>query len=139
MPKPQPDERNPSSRTYLTEFGKKVRSLRENRGVTLKQLAQLSGLSDRYIIQVEQGTANPSLDSVLRLAVALETSVPELLPEDGKNKSPEPGGPTRKFLQLLEGRSRDEIVRIVDAVSGFLEPTKGRHIALVGMRGAGKS
>ena len=138
-PKRKDDDRDPKavSRAYLASFGERVRTLRERQGVTLKQLAQLSGLSDRYIIQVEQGAANPSLESVLRLALALQTSVTDLLPEDAKNATA--GGPARKILQLLEGRSSEQIARIADAVSAFLEPGKGRHIALVGMRGAGKT
>lgn len=135
------DDRDPKafSRAYRANFGVGVRTLRERQGITLKQLAQLSGLSDRYIIQVEQGTANPSLESVLRLARALQKSVSDLLPEDSKNSTAEPDGPARKILRLLEGRSSEQIARIAEAVSAFLEPAKGRRIALVGMRGAGKT
>jgi XRE family aerobic/anaerobic benzoate catabolism transcriptional regulator len=141
MPKPRVDDRDPKafSRAYLANFGERVRMLRERHGITLKQLAQISGLSDRYIIQVEQGAANPSLETVRRLALALQTSVTGLLPADAKTTAAEPTGPARKILELLEGRSNEQISRIVDAVSAFLEPTKGRHIALVGMRGAGKT
>ena len=141
MPKPRVDDRDPKafSRVYLANFGERVRMLRERHGITLKQLAQISGLSDRYIIQVEQGAANPSLETVRRLALALQTSVTGLLPADAKTTAAEPTGPARKILELLEGRSNEQISRIVDAVSAFLEPTKGRHIALVGMRGAGKT
>ena len=141
MPKLRVDDRDPQafSRAYLANFGERVRMLRERHGITLKQLAQISGLSDRYIIQVEQGAANPSLETVRRLALALQTSVTGLLPADAKTTAAEPTGPARKILELLEGRSNEQISRIVDAVSAFLEPTKGRHIALVGMRGAGKT
>jgi len=141
MPKPRVDDRDPKafSRAYLANFGERVRMLRERHGITLKQLAQIAGLSDRYIIQVEQGAANPSLETVRRLALALQTSVTGLLPADAKTTAAEPTGPARKILELLEGRSNEQISRIVDAVSAFLEPTKGRHIALVGMRGAGKT
>jgi len=139
MPKRRNNDPDPKafSRAYLASFGERVRTLRERQGITLKQLAQLSGLSDRYIIQVEKGEANPSLESVLRLAPALQTSVTGLLPEDAKNATA--SGPARKIMKLLEGRSSEQISRIVDAVSAFLEPSKGRHIALVGMRGAGKT
>jgi len=141
MPKPRVDDRDPKafSRAYLANFGERVRMLRERHGITLKQLAQISGLSDRYIIQVEQGAANPSLETVRRLALALQTSVTGLLPADAKTTAAEPTGPARKIVELLEGRSNEQISRIADAVSAFLEPTKGRHIALVGMRGAGKT
>ena len=139
MPNRRADDRDPKafSRAYLANFGERVRTLRERQGVTLKQLAQHSGLSDRYIIQVEQGAANPSLGSVLRLALALQTSVSGLLPEDAKNATA--SGPAREILQLLDGCSIEQISRIADAVSAFLALGKGRHIALVGMRGAGKT
>ena len=139
MPKRRNNDPDPKafSRAYLASFGERVRTLRERQGITLKQLAQLSGLSDRYIIQVEKGEANPSLESVLRLAPALQASVTGLLPEDAKNATV--SAPARKILKLLEGRSSQQISRLVDAVSAFLEPSKGRHIALVGMRGAGKT
>ncbi|MGN6733237.1 MAG: shikimate kinase, partial [Candidatus Binatia bacterium] len=141
MPKPRVDDRDPKafSRAYLANFGERVRTLRERQGVTLKQLAQLSGLSDRYIIQVEQGATNPSLESVLRLALSLQTPVTGLLPDEPQNVTVEPRGPARQIFQLLEGRSSEQISRIADAVSAFLESAKGRHIALVGMRGAGKT
>ena len=126
MPKPRVDDRDPKafSRAYLANFGERVRTLRERHGITLKQLAQISGLSDRYIIQVEQGAANPSLETVRRLALALQTSVTGLLPADAKTTAAEPTGPARKILELLEGRSNEQISRIVDAVSAFLEPTQ---------------
>ena len=102
MPKRRNNDRDPKafSRAYLASFGESVRTLRERQGVTLKQLAQLSGLSDRYIIQVEKGEANPSLESVLRLALALQTSVTGLLPEDSKNATA--SGPARKIFSSLK-------------------------------------
>jgi XRE family transcriptional regulator, aerobic/anaerobic benzoate catabolism transcriptional regulator len=125
------------SGAYLANFGERVRALRERQGITLKQLAQLSGLSDRYIIQIEQGTANPSLESILRLGRALQSSVNGLLPEDAETASAT--APVRKILQLLEGRSSEQISRIADAVSVFRDAGNERHVALVGMRGAGKT
>ena len=141
MPKPGVDDHDPKAfgRAYLATFGERVRTRRERQGVTLKQLAQISGLSDRYIIQVEQGAANPSLESVLRLAFALQTSVTGLLPEDAQKETAETNGSARKIIQLLEGSSSEQVARIADAVSAFLESAKGRPIALVGMRGAGKT
>jgi XRE family aerobic/anaerobic benzoate catabolism transcriptional regulator len=141
MPKPGLQDQDPKalSRSYLKSFGQRVRKLRERQRITLKRLAQLSGLSDRYIIQVEQGAANPSLESVLRLALALDTPVTGLLPEDATNEASERSGTARKIVQLLEGRSTEQISRIADAVSVFFEAGKARHIALVGMRGAGKT
>ena len=52
-------------------IGAKVRSERHAREWTLDQLAEKSGVSRRMLINVEQGTANPSVTTLLRLSDAL--------------------------------------------------------------------
>lgn len=52
-------------------IGAKVRSERQTREWTLDQLAEKSGVSRRMLIHVEQGTANPSVTTLLRLSDAL--------------------------------------------------------------------
>lgn len=52
-------------------IGAKVRSERQAREWTLDQLAEKSGVSRRMLINVEQGTANPSVTTLLRLSDAL--------------------------------------------------------------------
>jgi XRE family aerobic/anaerobic benzoate catabolism transcriptional regulator len=128
-----------SARNCLALFGARVRKLRESQDLTLKRLAQLSGLSDRFIIKVENGTANPSLASIISLARALQTPVTNLLPEASNNVAADSGGPVEDIVALLQNRPREQLSRVHDAVAAFLEQDRGRHIALVGMRGAGKT
>jgi transcriptional regulator with XRE-family HTH domain len=52
-------------------IGAKVRSERQVRAWTLDELARQSGVSRRMLINVEQGTANPSVTTLLRLSDAL--------------------------------------------------------------------
>ncbi len=52
-------------------IGAKVRAERHARGWTLDQLAEKAGVSRRMLINVEQGTANPSVTTLLRLSDAL--------------------------------------------------------------------
>ena len=52
-------------------IGAKVRAERQSRAWTLDQLAEHSGVSRRMLINVEQGTANPSVTTLLRLSDAL--------------------------------------------------------------------
>ena len=75
------------TRLYLTKLGQEARRLRQQRGITLKRLAQLSGLSDRFLIEVEKGKANPSVTSLVSLADALQTSLTDLLPGDSEIKT----------------------------------------------------
>jgi XRE family aerobic/anaerobic benzoate catabolism transcriptional regulator len=127
------------SRLYLAKLGDEVRKLRQQRGITLKRVAQLSGLSDRFIIEVEKGKANPSLASVISLADALQTSVTDLLPSDNPTKTQNSSTSVKQILALLKNRPDEQISRILSCLSAYLDGTKGSHISLIGMRGAGKT
>jgi XRE family aerobic/anaerobic benzoate catabolism transcriptional regulator len=141
MPKRSADEPKAAnaSRIYLARLGERVRKLREAQGVTLKRAAQLSGLSDRFIIEVEKGKANPSLTSIISLARALQTTVTEVLPKDSVRDALGSNGSASELLALLESRPREQVSRVLTCVSAYLEHARGSHIALVGMRGAGKT
>ena len=127
------------SRLYLAKLGQEVRKLRQRRGITLKRLAQLSGLSDRFLIEVEKGKANPSLTSVINLADALQTSLTDLLPGDNQTKTQESDTSVKQVLALLKNRPDEQISRIVSCLSSYFDGSKGPHISLIGMRGAGKT
>jgi transcriptional regulator with XRE-family HTH domain len=64
------------------ELGEKIKDLREKHGLTLKQLEEISGVSDSYISKIENGTSkNVSVDSLRALAKALHVSVTYLIEE----------------------------------------------------------
>ena len=128
-----------SSRLYLAQLGDEVRKLRQQRGITLKRVAQLSGLSARFIIEVEKGKANPSLASVISLADALQTSVTDLLPSDNPTAARNSSTSVKQVLALLKNRPDEQISRILSCLSSYLDGTKSSHISLIGMRGAGKT
>jgi mannose-6-phosphate isomerase-like protein (cupin superfamily)/DNA-binding XRE family transcriptional regulator len=60
-------------------LGAHIRSLRKLRGLTLVQLADATELSHPFLSQLERGLAQPSLGSLRRIAVALETSPIEII------------------------------------------------------------
>ena len=62
-------------------LGQRVRVLRRARGLTLRQLADASGLSLRFLSQVEAGHANPSLASLRELSQSLGVAVVQLVAE----------------------------------------------------------
>lgn len=64
-------------------FGGAVRSKRSELGMSQEELADRSGLHRTYISDVERGTRNPSLESIRKLAVALELSVSALFQRTG--------------------------------------------------------
>ena len=127
------------SRLFLAKLGEQVRKVRQKRGATLKRMAQLSGLSDRFIIEVEKGKANPSLSSINRLADALQTSLRDLLPGDNDGKTQSSSSSVKQLLDLLKNRPDEQISRILTCLSAYFDHAKCSHISLVGMRGAGKT
>lgn len=68
---------------YLKEFGRQVRELRAQTGLTQQRLAELTGLTRPYIVSVEGGKQNVSLDVVVRVANALGVMPERLLATDG--------------------------------------------------------
>ncbi|MFI8592899.1 helix-turn-helix domain-containing protein [Microbacterium sp. NPDC078428] len=60
-------------------LGACIRQLRQRRGLTLVRLAEATGLSHPFLSQLERGLAQPSLSSLRRIAVALQTSPIELI------------------------------------------------------------
>jgi transcriptional regulator with XRE-family HTH domain len=68
----------PTSNGLEAELGARVRTLRRERGLTLKGLGRLAGLSHPFLSQVERGLAKPSMSSIERIAAALDVSVAHL-------------------------------------------------------------
>jgi transcriptional regulator with XRE-family HTH domain len=68
-----------SSDNLAAAIGVRVREHRNRRGLTLDQLAEAASLSRRMLVNVEQGAANPSVATLLRLAQALAVGLPELV------------------------------------------------------------
>lgn len=88
---------------YLAQLGERVRAWRNGRGLTRRALAEASGVSERYLAQLEAGQGNISVLLLRKVAQAMHVTV-ESLAREGADQEP--------------GR---------------------RRIALLGLRGAGKS
>jgi transcriptional regulator with XRE-family HTH domain len=56
-------------------LGTRIRSLRQQRGMTLKALGQKADLSHPFLSQLERGLARPSMGSAERIACALDVPV----------------------------------------------------------------
>lgn len=64
------------------QIGDKIKHLRKLRGFTQEQLGEKSEMSYKFIGEVERGTVNPSLDSLIGIATALNVSLKDLLPHE---------------------------------------------------------
>lgn len=68
----------------LLKLGKRIRELRKDKGLSQSQLAELAGLNDKYLGEVERGSNNISIKNLGQIAAALEVETFELL--DGSHE-----------------------------------------------------
>ena len=123
---------------FLKILGERVRRARANRGMTRKILARDSGVSERYLAQLESGQGNVSILLLRDIAQALNMRLGALLAE-----GPEPPIDlvhTTEFLRRLPETELQQARRLLLERFGSVDRT-GRYdrIALIGLRGAGKS
>ncbi len=65
----------------LVRFGARLRSARKAKGMSQEALSLASGFSRNTISDIELGKVNSSLESVLRLATAINITMAELMPD----------------------------------------------------------
>jgi len=81
-------------------FGLSVRTWRTRLGISQEELAERAGLHRTYVCDVERGARNVSLESIEKLARALEVSVPSLLSYSPAPAS-DPSGAGDGLLKIL--------------------------------------
>ena len=64
-------------------IGEKVKALRKQRNISLRELAEKTGLSKTTLGDLENSVKNPSLETVEKIATAFDMSVAELLRKTG--------------------------------------------------------
>jgi XRE family aerobic/anaerobic benzoate catabolism transcriptional regulator len=131
----EPELKNP----LLVALGERVRNLRAQRGLTRKTLAVAADVSERHLANLEYGTGNASILVLQQVATALQCSLAELL-GDVTTSSPE----WLLIREMLERRSEPDLRRARLALSEMLDASskdaaRSGRIALIGLRGAGKS
>lgn len=124
---------------FLLALGERVRALRARRGMTRKAVAQAAEVSERHLANLEYGEGNVSILLLLQVAQALQSSLAELL-GDVTTTSPE----WLLIRELLEGRDDATLRRVRVALADMLGTgtstgPRSNCIALIGLRGAGKS
>jgi XRE family aerobic/anaerobic benzoate catabolism transcriptional regulator len=126
----------------LTALGERTRALRHRRGLTRKALSAAAGVSERHLANLEYGVGNASILVLRQVAEALGCPLSDLL-DEGPAASPE----WALIRSLLAGRddavlrrARAAVEQALTAESPAAAPgPRPRRVALVGLRGAGKS
>jgi len=129
----------PEKNPFLASLGERVRSLRARRGMTRKAVALAADVSERHLANLEYGEGNASILVLLQVAGALQCSLMELL-GDVTTSNPE-WLLIRELLEHAdEAKLRKARIAIGEALgTGGGTPVANARVALVGLRGAGKS
>ena len=127
-----------ANKKYLSLVGSRIRTLRSVRGLTRKMLATESGVSERFLAELEIGNGNASVLLLRHLANSLDVPLTSIVFEG--NEPPAELGVT---TELLRGLSANELS---EAHTWLMQHYGQNHradrfgrIALIGLRGAGKS
>ena len=121
---------------FLEALGQRVRTMRGLRGMSRKVLAKVSGISERYIAQLESGKGNVSIVLLRRVSHAMGAHLEDLIPSG----EPSPDWPVVR--DLLRKATPGQIAQARDILSGSGASQRRMSfsgIALIGLRGAGKS
>jgi XRE family transcriptional regulator, aerobic/anaerobic benzoate catabolism transcriptional regulator len=124
---------------FLEQLGQRVRTMRALHGMSRKVLAKVSGISERYIAQLESGKGNVSIVLLRRVSNAMGVHLEDLIPAN----EPAPDWPV--IRDLLRKATPNQVAQAKDILSGqgsaasALRRTPFSGIALIGLRGAGKS
>ena len=120
---------------YLRKLGERVRDTRARHGMTRRMLAHDSGISERYLAQLESGRGNFSIVLLRRVAFALDVSLSNLVSEEE---------PPVEYELLTERLRRLDVTELAEAADLLAQRfddglARTQRVALIGLRGAGKS
>jgi XRE family aerobic/anaerobic benzoate catabolism transcriptional regulator len=121
---------------FLDQLGQRVRTMRALRGMSRKVLAKVSGISERYIAQLESGKGNVSIVLLRRVSNAMGAHLEDLIPSAG------PSPDWAVIRDLLRKATPAQIAQAKDILAGQSASQQIKSfagIALIGLRGAGKS
>jgi XRE family aerobic/anaerobic benzoate catabolism transcriptional regulator len=124
----------------LKALGERVSSIRSRRGMTRKSLAELSGVSERHLANLEYGKGNASYLVLLQIAEAMQCSMAELIGDPTTS-----GSEWLLLRELLLSQDESSLKKIrlllLEELNQKQTTSKGFNssVALIGLRGAGKS
>ena len=135
----KPRRADPQDVAYLQILADKIRDARAQRGMTRIALAMDSGVSLRFLAQLESGQGNPSILVLRRIASAMGFP-----PDDLLSNEPPPAIDRILLTQMLKRLSDEDIAKARELLTQHFglhtsSELKKPYITLIGLRGAGKT
>ncbi|HEX8617118.1 MAG TPA: helix-turn-helix transcriptional regulator, partial [Thermoanaerobaculia bacterium] len=126
-----------SDDAFLHAFGERIRAERARRGMSRKLLAHHAGISERYITQIESGKGNISIVLLRHVAAALGLPLARLVEDE--DPSPEMTLVRQFLARLSPAQLREAHASLAEQFAADASVLRTQRIALVGLRGAGKT
>lgn len=134
-PQDAQDYTEASVEALIARVGERVREARQRRGIPRRVLSEISGVSPRYLAQLEAGEGNISIGLLQRVAVALDHRIEWLVGEDDPWTSD--AVRVADLYRVANADIQQAALRILSPEP--IEALRAKRICLVGLRGAGKS
>ncbi|WP_193175099.1 helix-turn-helix transcriptional regulator [Oricola nitratireducens] len=120
---------------FVAAVGERVRKARQRKGIARRVLSELSGVSQRYLAQLENGGGNISIALLFKVANALDHRVEWLVGEEDPW-----GSETAQVAELYRSATTEQRQRVMQILDpGRPAQLRRQRICLIGLRGAGKS
>lgn len=119
----------------IRRVGERVRKARERKGIPRRVLSEMSGVSPRYLAQLEAGEGNISIGLLQRVALALDHRMEWLVGEDDPWTSE--ALRVADLFRVSSGEVQQSVLRALNPEPA--EVLRAHRLCLVGLRGAGKS
>ncbi|WP_238372938.1 helix-turn-helix transcriptional regulator [Heliomarina baculiformis] len=121
--------------SLIRRVGERVRKARERKGIPRRVLSEISGVSPRYLAQLEAGEGNISIGLLLRVAIALDHRIEWLISEEDPWTSE-----VTRVADLYRLASKSIQQEVLDVLNAENQDTRrASRLCLIGLRGAGKS
>ncbi|MBV8518107.1 MAG: helix-turn-helix transcriptional regulator [Acidobacteria bacterium] len=126
-----------SDDAFLRTFGERIRAERARRGMSRKLLADHARMSERYITQIESGKGNISILLLRQVAAALGLPLSRLVEDESPSAELTL---VRQFLaRLTPAQLKEAHASLAARFASDATVLRTQRIALVGLRGAGKT
>lgn len=103
------------NKRHLKEIGERLRNKRYQLKLTREKIAELSDISPRYYANLETGTSQMSIDTLIKLSKSLHISTEYILFGDNEKK-----GNPNAVLELLSNCTEREIKLTEEIIKLFL-------------------
>ena len=92
-------------------LGKKICTLRKFRNLTQEQLGEISGINYKFLGQIERGNQNPSFNTLIRIASALDVELVELFDFESEIENRE--AIEKRVINIIKELKPKELLRVL--------------------------